>query len=446
MKSIPPTGQRAEKRASVHTLGCRLNQAESTLLRDRLLAEGYRLVPFGEDAELGIINTCTVTNLADAKCRNAIRAFVHRNPHAFTAVVGCYSQLGHAAIAEIPGVDLILGNQEKLSVLDYVGLGKCETPLIVRDRIDRTDFTIRFAGEQPFPKRANLKVQDGCDFMCSFCIIPFARGRARAREFGNLLDEARSLAGRGVREVVLTGVNIGTYEHRSRGILEVIDALDAIPGIDRIRISSIEPTTIPGELFDRMRATDHALLPFLHIPLQSGCDRILREMRRKYSISEYMDFIRLAERSVPDLYIGTDILVGFPGETTEEFEETCRIFREGPFAYCHVFPYSEREGAPAARMAGAVPVRERARRSAFLRGLSAERRRDFYARYLGRTVGVLFEDPKPGVRTGYTGNYIRVVVDAETLPPGSGDLTNRVAEVRLERIRADFVEGRLVAA
>ena len=431
------------KRASIHTLGCRLNQSESFLLRDQLEARGYRMVPFGEEAELGIVNTCTVTNLADAKCRNVIRSFVRKNPKAFTAVVGCYSQMGHKAIAEIPGVDLIVGNQDKLSVLDYVDLGKNEVPLIVRDRIDKTDFSIHFAGDWPFNKRANLKVQDGCDFMCSFCIIPFARGRARARDFDNLLDEARSLAGRGVREVVLTGVNIGTYVHEGRGILEMVDALNAVPGIDRIRISSIEPTTIPEELFGLMRDPLHALLPFLHIPLQSGVDRILRAMRRKYSVAEYLEFIHRANEAVPDLCLGTDIMVGFPGETGEEFAETCRVFRENPFAYCHVFSFSEREGTPAERMAGAVPVPERARRSAGLRRLSAQRRREYYGNRLGQSLPVLFEDPKPELWTGYTGNYIRVVVPAGDVPDERGDLRNRIGRVRLERLSADFVEGRL---
>src|SRR5690606_18788738 len=176
-------------KASIHTLGCRLNQAESNLIREKMENAGYRIVPFGDRADLAVINTCTVTNLADAKCRNAIRAFTRQNPDAFVAVVGCYSQMGYKAVAEIPGVDLIIGNQDKLSVLDYVGLGKNERPVIVRDRIDKNDFSINFAGELPFPKRANLKVQDGCDFMCSFCIIPFARGRARSRDLENLLAE-----------------------------------------------------------------------------------------------------------------------------------------------------------------------------------------------------------------------------------------------------------------
>lgn len=428
-------------KASVHTLGCRLNQSEGHLIREKMEERGYRLVPFGDKADLAVINTCTVTNLADAKCRNAIRSFTRQNPDAFVAVVGCYSQMGYKAVAEIPGVDLIIGNQDKLSVLDYVELGKIDPPLIVRERIDKTDFTIAFAGEAPFPKRANLKVQDGCDFMCSFCIIPFARGRGRSRELENLLEEARTLVRRGVRELVLTGVNIGTYDYQGQTILTLVDRLDEIPGLDRIRISSIEPTTIPLELLDRMNDPRHALLPFLHIPLQSGCDRILRDMGRKYSVSDYLDFIRLACDQVEDLYLGTDIMVGFPGETEEEFEETCRVFREGPFAFCHVFSYSEREGTVAAKSTAQVPIPERARRSAVLRHLSASRRHDFYQRHLGRTVRVLFEDPKPGLWPGYTDNYIRVVVAAAELPDSTADLTNRTAWVRLDRISADFVEA-----
>ncbi len=433
------------KKASIHTLGCRLNQSESKLIRDKMEQSGYQIVPFGETADLAVINTCTVTNLADAKCRNAIRAFTRANPDAFVAVVGCYSQMGYKAVAEIPGVDLIIGNQDKLSVLDYVGLGKNERPVIVRDRIDKHDFSIHFAGELPFPKRANLKVQDGCDFMCSFCIIPFARGRARSRNLDNLLAEATSLAQRGVREIVLTGVNIGTFSSDGHDILRLVDRLNEVPGIDRIRISSIEPTTIPTELFPRMNDPQHALLPFLHIPLQSGSDRILRQMRRKYTVAEFTDFIRQAHETVPDLYIGTDIMVGFPGETEEDFGQTCDVFTQNPFAFCHVFTYSERDGTVAAKSSDQIPIPERARRSAFLRRLSASQRHNFYERYLGQTVRVLFEDPKPGLWPAYTDNYIRVMVETSTLPDPSLDLTNRTAQVRLNRITADFTEATLIS-
>ncbi len=275
--------QKRPARASLHTLGCRLNQSETHALREKLTEAGYEIVPFGQDAELGIINTCTVTAQADSKCRQSIRNFVKRNPGAFTAVVGCYSQMGAKEVAGIDGVDLIVGNQDKLGVLDYIGDGtKNELPVIVREKIDRRDFTMNFAGERPFNQRANLKVQDGCDFVCSFCIIPFARGRARSRDLADLMREVDSQVARGVRELVLTGVNIGTYANSGLDVLGLVDALDAVDGLDRIRISSIEPTTVPWELFERMADPAHALLPYLHLPLQSGSDRILGEMRRRY--------------------------------------------------------------------------------------------------------------------------------------------------------------------
>ncbi len=433
----------ATKRASLHTLGCRLNQSETLHIRHQLEAKGYNIVPFGEPADLAIINTCTVTNLADAKCRQSIRSFTRKNPHAFTAVVGCYSQSGASTIAEIPGVDLIIGNQEKLSVLDYIGQEKNKKPVIIRERINKDDFSIHFVGDVPFDKRANLKVQDGCDFMCSFCIIPFVRGRSRTREMDNLLNEARALVKRGVRELVLTGVNIGTYlSSKSEDILAVIDNLNDIIGLDRIRISSIEPTTIPESLFDRMIDSDHALLPFLHIPLQSGCDRILDEMRRKYTISEYLNFIYRAHEAVPDLYLGTDIMVGFPGESLDEFDETCRVFLENPFDFCHVFPYSERDGTLAARREDQIPQKERARRSAHLRRLASSKRYDHYADYLGKTMPVLFEDPKGDTWPGYTDNYIRVVIKAAQAT--NQYLANRMGSVRLNAISADFVAGELL--
>lgn len=429
------------RRAALHTLGCRLNQSETLIIRQRLMASGYQIVPFDQPADLGIINTCTVTNLADAKSRRIIRAFTRRNPHAFTAVVGCYSESGASSIASIPGVDLIIGNQDKLAVLDYVGEDKNPDPVVIRERINREDFSIQLIGDLPYDKRANLKIQDGCDFMCGFCIIPFVRGRARARDFANLLEEARSLADRGVRELVLTGVNIGTYASGGNDIVAVVDALDQVPGIDRIRISSIEPTTVPDGLLDRMAAGGHRLMPFLHLPLQSGVDRILQEMRRRYSLSEYIAFVRQAHERIPGLCLGTDIMVGHPGETEEDFGATCRFFREQPFAFAHVFPYSEREGTPAARRTDQVPIPIRARRSAILRSLSAGKRLDFHRRHLGRTVEVLFEDPKPDCWPGYTDNYVRVVLPREA--SGGESLANRIRPVHLIDTAADYVRGEL---
>ncbi len=431
------------KRASLHTLGCRLNQSETLLMQQGLQERGYEIVPFGEPVDFGIINTCTVTNLADSKCRQTIRQFVRKNPEAYTAVVGCYSQMGSAEIAEIDGVDLIIGNQDKLSVIDYAGQPKNDRPLIVRERISQEDFSISLVGDMPFNERANLKIQDGCSFVCSFCIIPFARGAARARDMGNLLEEARMKTEQGVRELVITGVNIGTYETKEGGLLAVLEGLNAIEGVDRIRISSIEPTTIPAELFGLMNDPQHALLPFFHIPLQSGCDKVLKEMKRRYSVSEYLEFLNRAHESVPIAYFGTDIMVGFSGETESEFEETCRVFLENPFDFCHVFSYSERKGTVAARREDQVETLERARRSACLRRLSSKKRYDLYESHLGKTMKVLFENPKPDFWPSYTDNYIRVTVPKIGLAHDR-NLANRCGLVTLKKLAADTVEGELI--
>ncbi len=411
------------------------------MIQDRLRKAGYRVVKPDERSDLCIIHTCTVTDRADAKCRAIIRGQIRKNPKSIIVVAGCYSQMGYKQIARIPGVDVIIGNQHKLDVLDYVDHQKNERPLIVRDKIDKQDFSIRFVGDLPYNKRANLKIQDGCDFFCSFCIIPHARGRARSREFDNLLAEANALARRGVRELVLTGVNIGTYQHEQHGLLDVVDALDGIEGVERVRISSIEPTTIPEELFDRMNAEEHALQPFFHIPLQSGNNRILSEMKRKYTVEAYFDFLQCVKERVKNVYLGTDLMVGFPGESEAEFAETCERFMESPLHFAHVFTYSERKGTPAKRIESSVPRTERNRRSLHLRRLSASKRHDYHASWVGREVEVLFEDPKPELWSGLTPNYIRVCVPRR---PDHPDLTNQFARVRLTSVEADFVEGELV--
>lgn len=427
------------KRASLHTLGCRLNQSETQLLAEKLTAAGYELVPFGDEADLAIINTCTVTNEADAKSRKLVRQFIRRNPEGYTAVIGCYAQMGAQALAEIEGVDLIIGNQEKLNVLEYVAAGKNRTPLVVRDRIERDDFEITFTGVGlPLHKRANLKIQDGCDFMCSFCIIPFARGRARSRALDNLLDEARSLVARGARELVLTGVNIGTYDWEGRTLLDVIEALNALEGVDRIRISSIEPTTIPTELFAWMRDSQHALVPYLHMPLQSGSDRVLKLMRRRYTRSEYIDFLREAAEAVPGVGLGTDIMVGFPGETEADFEDTLAVLEETGLFYAHVFKYSERSGTASSRMPEQVDPATANARSARLRKASARKTTAFGQSHIGECVGVLFEQPEDGYWCGYAPNYLRVAVRS------SDDLENQIGQVRVTGVHGDLVYGELV--
>lgn len=428
------------KRAALHTLGCRLNQSETLLLQDKFAAAGYTIVPFDAPADIGVINTCTVTREADAKSRKAVRGFIRRNPEAFVAVIGCYSQMGAEELAQIEGVDLIVGNQEKLHVLDYAATGKLEEPLIIRDRIDRDDFTIEAAGTSDFTRRANLKIQDGCDFMCSFCVIPFARGRARSREFEDLEAEAQALVYRGAKELVLTGVNIGTYKHQDRDILDVVDTLNKLDGLERIRISSIEPTTIPHALLDRMADPDHRLVAYLHIPLQSGSDTVLDRMRRKYSRSEYRAFIETAVERVPDIGIGTDILVGMPGETDADFESTCELLRDAPIDYAHVFKFSERDGTAAARMPDPVAPQIINQRAATVRQLSERKQSLQRQRFDGRILPVLFEQRDGEYWTGLTENYIRVAVKSNDI------LENCIQNVRLRAEPGTVMHGDLCTA
>lgn len=425
------------KRAALHTLGCRLNQSETQLLRDKLVAAGYEVVPFGMQADLGIINTCTVTREADAKSRKAVRKFIRQNPDAFTAVIGCYGQTGHASLSEVKGVDLVVGTEEKLNVLHYASSGKPANTIVIRDGIGRDDFTIEAQPATTALHRPNLKVQDGCDFMCSFCIIPFARGRARSRVMDDLLAEARMRVDEGARELVLTGVNIGTYDWGGNSVVDIVDGLAAIAGLDRIRISSIEPTTVPEGILRQMAEPNHPLVPHLHLPLQAGSNEVLARMKRKYTREEYADFVRHAQSMVPDLCVGTDVMVGMPGETEADFAETCGLISDLSLAYAHVFKFSERPGTAAQRMDGHVEPGEKDSRGARLRRLSAECQTKYMERFLGREVLVLFEETHDGVWTGYTPHYMRVAVES------GRELSNELVPVRMDRIAGDHMIGTL---
>ncbi|RMF61539.1 MAG: MiaB/RimO family radical SAM methylthiotransferase, partial [Calditrichaeota bacterium] len=323
-------------KASFYTLGCRLNQAETALISDAFREKGYDIVDYGQPTDLVVINTCTVTEQADAKCRQLVRQTLKHSPEAFVAVVGCYAQMASETLQRIDGVDLIVGTEEKMRVADLIDVPqKFPGPVVRKARISKTPFTISGVGNYENVTRANLKVQDGCDFMCTFCVIPFARGRGRSRAFWDIQREAIELVERGHRELVLSGVNIGTYNYDGKTLLDVIEMLESIDGLARIRISSIEPTTIPRELVEHM-AVSRKLCPHFHIPIQSASDTVLRGMRRLYTLAEYRDFLELVLDRVPDVCIGTDVMVGFPGEGEPEFEETYRFLEATPFAYFHV--------------------------------------------------------------------------------------------------------------
>ncbi len=426
-------------KASVQALGCRLNQYEGLSIEGKLRSEGYEIVPFGEDADLGVINTCTVTNEADAKSRNAIRRFSRKNPHAITVVIGCYSQTSANEVAMVDGVDYVIGNHNKMNFFDYVAEEKPASPVVVRGKIDREDFSMGQVGEVHFDQRSNLKIQDGCDFMCSFCVIPFARGRARSREWSDLFMEAEQMIEKGVREIVLTGVNLGTYESQSKNFLNLVEILGLLPGLDRLRISSIEPTTIPAELFGMMVDDQHPLMPYLHVPMQSGCDKILGLMKRKYKVQQMEEFFTEATEAIPGVCIGTDMMTGFPGESESDFTKTCETFLTFPFSYCHVFTYSERDGTAAQRSEDQIPIEERRRRSAHLRQLSASKRLDWHEEFQGKNVRVLLENPKNGHYGGYTENFLKLMI-----PIKRENLQNKLVQVRVGEARPEYCLGQIL--
>ncbi len=428
-------------RASLHTLGCRLNQAETALLADRLRRDGYQIVEYGRPTDLLVLNTCTVTDEAERVCRYEIRRTLRHSPQAFVAVTGCYAQTGVESLRRTPGIDLIVGNQHKMSLPAHLpspsALKKQPAPSLLHTKtLDRDDFALDGTGDHE-STRANLKIQDGCNFMCSFCLIPAARGRERSRKMDDAIREAEALAARGHREVVLTGVNLGRYEQDGRPLLDLIRRLEQVAGLDRIRISSIEPTTVPEELLDYM-ATSRKLCRHLHLPLQSGDDEILRKMNRRYTIRDYAAFAEMAMRRIPDLALGTDLLVGFPGETDARFAGTLAAATDLPFAYLHVFAYSKRPGTAASNLATSVPSATVASRRRALAELSRAKRMAFYQRDVGRTVDVLFETrDETGHWTGLTGNYVRVGVSADS------DLANRIEPVTVEGTMDGLAVGRL---
>ena len=410
-------------RASLHTLGCRLSQSETSMLADNLKRQGYRLVEFGEETDLLVLNTCSVTENAEKDCRYAVRKTLRHSPHAFVAVTGCYAQTGAAQLQKVPGIDLIVGTQFKMNLPDYLPaptkLHKQPEPELRHSRmIDREDFVLPGTAYSD-STRALLKIQDGCDFMCSFCLIPFARGRERSRTLDDVLREARDLAAHGYRELVLTGVNIGRYDYKGAALVDLLRELEAIPDVTRIRISSIEPTTVPTALLEQMAASTK-LCHYLHLPLQSGDDGILQAMNRRYGVREYEELVEQALALMPGLGLGTDLMVGFPGEDEHAFANTLTTAERLPFSYFHVFSYSSRPGTAAARLEDQIPLPVIRQRSKSLAELSRAKTLGFYQGQIGRTVPVLFEQGnRDGFRTGTTANFTRVAVAADAVVAGS---------------------------
>lgn len=426
-----------------HTLGCKLNYSETSALSRLFEDQGYWPVRFEEGADIYVINTCSVTEQADKECKKIVRQALRRQPDAFVVVTGCYAQLKPVEIAEIPGVDLVLGAGEKFRILDYIDdLSKAQGKGMVHAGEIRDVNT--FAASFSFGDRTRsfLKVQDGCDYKCSFCTIPMARGASRSDTVERVLANARQIASMGVQEIVLTGVNLGDFGNGTAVIegerpkkealfVDLVRELDQVETVSRFRISSIEPNLLTDEIIAFV-AGSQRFMPHFHVPLQSGNDKQLREMRRRYRRDLYAERVASIKRHMPHACIGCDVIVGFPGETEEDFLETYRFLQSLDISYLHVFTYSERANTPAADLPGAVPVEERRRRNQALRGLSEMKRREFYRQHLGTVRPVLFEQHKtPAYISGFTDNYIKVLMPADPAR------LNTIGPVTLDNLSTD---------
>lgn len=402
-------------KVAFYTLGCKLNFSETSTIARNFEEEGYERVEFESDPDVVVINTCSVTENADKRFKTIVKQAQKANPDAFIIGIGCYAQLKPEELADVEGVDLVLGATEKFKVTDYItDLAKNDFGEVHSCEIEEADF---YVGSYSIGDRtrAFLKVQDGCDYKCTYCTIPLARGISRSDKLENVLKNAWEISERGIKEIVLTGVNIGDYGKGEFGnkkhehtFLDLVKALDHVEGIDRVRISSIEPNLLKDETIDFV-ANSNCFVPHFHIPLQSGSNTLLKKMRRRYMRELYVDRVEHIKNKMPQACIGVDVIVGFPGETDELFLETFNFLNELDISYLHVFTFSERDNTPAAEMEGAVPVKVRKKRSKMLRGLSAKKRRAFYESQLNTAHEVLFEgENKSGYIHGFTENYVKV--------------------------------------
>ena len=400
------------KKVAFYTLGCKLNFSETSSIGRIFKDAGYETTPFNSQADVYVINTCSVTEHADKKCRKVVKEALKYSPNAYITIVGCYAQLKPKDIAEIPGVDMVLGAAEKFNIVEHINdLTKQEKTIIHNAPIDETNqFVPAFSiGDRT---RTFLKVQDGCDYSCTFCTIPLARGASRSGQIADIVRQAEEIAASGVKEIVLTGVNIGDFGirdgKRQDKFLDLVKAMDEVQGIDRIRISSIEPNLLSNEIIDFV-AQSKRFVPHFHMPLQSGSNKVLSKMRRRYKRELYAERVAKIKSLMPNCCIGVDVIVGFPGETREDFLDTYNFLNELDISYLHVFTYSERENTIAAQMEGAVPGAQRSDRSKMLHILSEKKRRSFYEQNLGNIGEVLFEsDEKDGYMHGFSKNYVKV--------------------------------------
>ncbi|MEL6653165.1 MAG: tRNA (N(6)-L-threonylcarbamoyladenosine(37)-C(2))-methylthiotransferase MtaB [Bacteroidota bacterium] len=418
-----------------HTLGCKLNFAETSAIGRQFLENGFSKTDFSQPADVYVVNTCSVTENANKKCRNIIRQALKLNAEAYVIVVGCYAQLKPQEIAQIPGVDMVLGAGDKFRIMELVEeFSKEANPCVFNSEIKQVDsFVDAYSlGDRT---RSFLKIQDGCDYKCAFCTIPLARGKSRSDSRENILQNASKLAQKGIKEIVLTGVNIGDYGKDQPGsffdIVQMLDQAPELSGIERLRISSIEPNLLNNEIIQYVSGAQR-FMPHFHIPLQSGNNELLGKMRRRYKRELYQDRVQTIKSLMPDACIGVDVIVGFPGESDAHFEDTYQFLTDLDVSYLHVFTYSERENTTAIEMPDVVPLKVRHARSKRLRMLSQKKRRVFYEQFVQQQRPVLFEGKgdESGMMHGFTDNYIKVEVAF------SAELVNQIQMVSLDQVNA----------
>ena len=428
-----------KKRIAFHTLGCKLNFSETAQLSKDINKFGYKKVDYHEESDVYVLNTCSVTQNADKEARKLIRKAKRKNADSIIAIIGCYAQLKPDEISSIDGVNLILGTEEKFNLLEHLGQLKTnsEVKIIQSDISHEHTFKPSFTTSER--TRSFLKIQDGCDYTCSFCTIPFARGKSRSDTIENTIKSAQEISSTtNTREIVLTGVNIGDFNKENpKAFLELIQQLENLNEIDRIRISSIEPNLLTDEIIEFCSASNK-LMPHFHIPLQSGSDKILKTMRRRYKKNLYFEKVSKIKSLNPDTCIGTDVIVGFPGETDKDFLETYNFLNDLDVSYLHVFPYSERSNTLAAELGDSVSNELRAERSKMLHFLSNKKQRHFISQHIGTNRYVLFENTKSNKLNGYTDNYIKVQIDSHL------ELTNTIQKIKLFENKGKFVEGKLL--
>nr|WP_068889645.1 tRNA (N(6)-L-threonylcarbamoyladenosine(37)-C(2))-methylthiotransferase MtaB [Pedobacter panaciterrae] len=424
------------KKVAFYTLGCKLNFSETSTIGRLFTDAGYAVVDFTDGADVYVINTCSVTEHADKKCRKVVKEALKYSPDAYVTIVGCYAQLKPVEIAEIEGVDMVLGAAEKFRIVEYISdLTKQPKAVIHQQNIEKVNHNFIAAYSIGDRTRTFLKVQDGCDYPCTYCTIPLARGGSRSDTIENVVNRAKQIAESGVKEIVLTGVNLGDFGirngEREDKFFDLVKALDEVEGIERIRISSIEPNLLSNEIIEFV-ATSKRFVPHFHIPLQSGSNKILGLMRRRYQRELYTERVAKIKALIPNCCIGVDVIVGFPGETHEDFLDTYQFLNELDVSYLHVFTYSEREQTAAAEMKGVVAGSIRADRSKMLHILSDKKRRAFYQSQIGSVGEVLFEDDqKNGFMHGFTKNYVKVKAKYDPV------MVNEIKTVKLIELTAD---------